>query len=144
MKSTFESLIKHKLLLVDSFPFFSTYSFNDFHAPHLNGGSPVDLGMVLLFIDELAADANNPKMAKLLSVTELTCKNWIKKLKTECLCDIEWINSAKTGKRFIVNSYGIFNTELYDQFRPFVKLVIHYWRENQTDECKRFEGTVSK
>ena len=134
MESVLDTLVAHKEFLGKSFPFFSTYSFNEHHAPHFNGGSPVDLGMILLFIEELGVDSNTPKMAKLLSVRELTCKNWIKKLKDECLCDITWQNNSKLGKRFIVSSSGIFNTELYDQFRPFVKLVIHHWRENQIDD----------
>lgn len=142
MESVLETLVAHKEFLGKNFPFFTTYSFNEYHAPHFSGGSPVDLGMILLFIEELGADSNNPKMAKLLSVTELTCKNWITKLKDECLCDIAWRNNARLGKRFIVSSHGIFNTELYDQFRPFVKLVIHYWREKQIDDRTHDQGVT--
>jgi hypothetical protein len=129
MESILETLISHQEFLKKNFPFFGTYMFNEFQAPHLSGGSPVDLGIAMLFIEELGNDAITPKMSKLLSVTELTCKNWIKKLSAECLCNIEFCRSARMGKRYIVHTHGIFNMELYDQFRPYVKLVIHYWQE---------------
>jgi hypothetical protein len=111
------------------FPFFATYSFNKYHAPHLNGGSSVDMGIVFMIIKEMGIDANCPKLSSLLCVTELTCKNWIGKLREDCLCQIEWQNNSRTGKQFVVGSMGIFNTKLYSNFRPYVKLLIRHWRD---------------
>ncbi len=115
--------------LADEFPFFATYQFNEYHAPHLNGGSTVDIGIAFMIIKEMDRDANCRKMSNLLSVTELTCKNWIEKLREDCLCEIEWQTKSRTRKHFVVGSMGVFNTKFYAKFRPYVKLLIQHWRE---------------
>ncbi|WOF81851.1 hypothetical protein P5704_023930 (plasmid) [Pseudomonas sp. FeN3W] len=125
--------IDQKLLdsLAQKHPFFRSYQFNEFGAPHLKGGSPVDLGMYLLFIQELERDANCVNLSSILSVSELTCKNWITKLREECVCDIDWHSQLRVGRSFQVKSTGIFSIELYEEFKEYVKLVIHNWRAEQ-------------
>lgn len=110
-------------------PAFGDFTFNEFYAPHLYGLRAFDLGLALLFVEELGAYSSAPKMASLLSVSDLTCKNWItKKLVPECLCKIEW-EIRPTGRQYVVHSHGIFSMDFYSKFRPYVRLVIQFWLE---------------
>jgi hypothetical protein len=129
-----DSLETEALRLAAEFTFFATYTFNEYHAPHLNGGSSVDMGIAFLIIDEMGPDATSPKLGNLLSVTKLTCKNWISKLCADCLCEIEWQTNSRTGKQFVVGSMGIFNSNFYANFRPYVKLLIQHWRETNNGQ----------
>lgn len=110
------------------YPPMAKHEINANGSPRLNGSSSFDVGLFLIFIEEMGVDSNCPKLSRMLDVSELTCKNWIKKLREDCLCEIIWTKIEGDTSRFIVESHGIFNISLYDNFRPYIISVINHWR----------------
>lgn len=125
--STSSLIAQEKARLTAAYPFFKAYAFNEHGAPIFNGSSPVDLGMVMLVLQELGPYANSSNLSSLLSVSVLTCKNWKKKLTDTCLCDIEWGSFHPGKKSFKVKTPGIFDQRFYDDFRPYIRIIIDNW-----------------
>lgn len=121
-------LMSSRSVVCSKHAFFADYVFSDNGAPMLNGARPVDMGMVLVVIQELGLSANSRVMSELLHASVPTCKNWVKKLKTECLCDIKWTTQIRVGKYLEVQSTGIFNMVLYEDFRAYFRIVIRQWK----------------
>lgn len=140
MKSELEkrqSAIDLRERLEFNFPFIKGEQCNEYGAPTLRGTIALDMGLFLVFVDEMGVDSRSPRLAEILNVSELTCKNWIKKLRDDCLCDIEWSKDEENGSRFVVRSYGIFSTDLYNYMRPYVKVAVNNWRDTKYDRTEK-------
>lgn len=94
----------------------------------LKGTSPLDLGFLLLVIEELDEKATTVVMSEVMGSSILTVKNWIVRLNSnDYLCDVSW--QKKDGRvkgnigKFVVGDWGIINREVYLPFKPYVKLV---------------------
>lgn len=94
----------------------------------LKGTSPLHLGFLLLVIEVLDEKATTVVMCELMGTTNLTIKNWIKRLSSDdYLCDISW--QKKDGRvkgnvgKFVATDWGIINREVYLPFKPYVKLI---------------------
>lgn len=92
------------------------------------GTSPLDLGFLLLVIEELDEKATTVIMCEAMRVSILTIKNWIDRLRSDdYLCDVSW--QKKDGRvkgnigKYVVSDWGIINREVYLPFKPYVKLV---------------------
>lgn len=116
---------------------------NEFGVPLLKGTSALDLGLFLLFIDALDEDSSTAALAQIFLVGRLSCKNWIKRLREECMCQIEWVKPeiktrGNVGK-FVVYSWGIFQREVYAPFTPYAKIAIRNWKENNGSQSGKSE-----
>ena len=115
-----------------------TEDINEFGVPLLKGTSALDLGLFLLFIETLDEDSSTAALAQIFLVGRLSCKNWIKRLREECMCHIEWVKPeiktrGNVGK-FVVYSWGIFQREVYAPFTPYAKMVVRNWKEQNAKE----------
>lgn len=95
----------------------------------LKGTSPLDLGFLLLIIEELDEKATTVIMCEAMRVSILTIKNWIDRLRSvDYLCDVDWLKKDGRVKgnigKYVVSDWGIINREVYLPFKPYVKLVI--------------------
>ncbi|WP_156675884.1 hypothetical protein [Pseudomonas sp. Leaf58] len=124
--STEHSMIQLARELRTKFPFFESYQLNEHGAPTLDGASIFDMGLFLLILEE-AGPAHSVALARLMSVTKLTIKNWIKKNQLDALAVIDSVGSGKTA-HYILRNWGVYSENVYEPFRPYIRLVIKQWR----------------
>lgn len=106
---------------------------NLFEVPLLKGTSALDLGFILLFVELLGDDSKSENMASIFGVTSLCCKKWIRRLRDEGMCEVDWTTPevrlfGNIGK-YEVNNWGIFNREVYLPFVPYVTMAINNWKK---------------
>lgn len=128
-----EPVEKELNALKEKFPFFGRYTINRFGAPELDGSSIFDMGLFLLILEEMGASGtpgNSVTLAELLSVVQLTVKNWCKKLKNHACCDLLSRSSAQAA-HWEVLDWGSYNPSFYETFRPYVRAIISEWRTHK-------------
>ncbi len=114
---------------------------NEYGVPLLKGTSALDLGLFMLFIEVLDENANTATLAEIFQVGRLSCKNWIGRLREECMCHVEWVKPeikvrGNVGK-FVVFNWGIFQREVYEPFAPYAKIVSDNWKKlNEQDRSE--------
>jgi hypothetical protein len=104
---------------------------NEFGAPKLKGTEALSLSLFLLFIDVLGEECKTDALAEIFGIVPLSCKNWIGRLRKECMCDVEWVKDpVARGNigQFVVKSWGIFDKSVYMPFVPYANLVINNWK----------------
>jgi hypothetical protein len=111
---------------------------NIFGAPPLKGTSALDIGLYLLFIDVLGEQSKHENLAEIFGVGKLCCKNWMARLRTECMCDTPWERPSTPVRgnrgKFVVNNWGIFNKDIYLAFTPYAKLVVDNWSKYNLEQ----------
>ena len=112
-----------------------TGGLNKYEFPQLKGTSALDMGLLLLLIEQMENDNKALNLADLIGVTELSAKKWIARLRTEGMCEVEWVNPQvrKFGNfgKYEVTNWGIFRREVYLPFVPYVNMVINNWKNSQ-------------
>jgi hypothetical protein len=116
-----------------SHPFFGAYEFNEYGAPVLDGSSIFDMGMFLLILEETPKPAHSVALSRLLPVTKLTIKNWLKKIQGDALVVVDSVGSGKTA-HYILRDWGVYSKDRYEPFRPYIRLVIQKWRMSENGQ----------
>jgi hypothetical protein len=128
--STDKSMKKLAQELRVMFPFFDCYEFNEHGLPTLDGSSIFDMGLFLLILEEAGQPANSVALGGLLSVTKLTIKNWLKKCQQDAIAVVDSVGNGKTA-HYILRDWGVYSKNVYEPFRPYIRLVIQRWRMNE-------------
>ncbi|MBI6882445.1 hypothetical protein [Pseudomonas putida] len=111
---------------------------NAFGAPDLKGTSAFDICLFMLFLDVLDTDSKTEVMAGIFNVGQLSCKKWIKRLRSEAMADIEWVRPQESVRgnvgKFVVYSWGIFDSTVYSVFKPYAKMVLDNYKSHKAIE----------
>lgn len=106
-------------------------SLNEAGSPMLDGMSFFDMGVFLLFVEMMGEHSTAPNLGNLLSVTKLTCKNWIKKHNKDSVAQVDWVSVGRG--HYQISDWGIYCRECFDPFIPFVQATIDRWLEQRND-----------
>lgn len=105
---------------------------NEYGVPILKGTSAFDIALFMLFVDVFDADSKTEVLADISGVNALSCKKWIKRLRSECMATVEWVRpeTAVRGNigKFVVKSWGIFDSAVYSVFKPYAKMVLNNYK----------------
>lgn len=115
--------------------------FNEYGVPILKGTSAFDIALFMLFVDVFDTDSKTEIMAEICGVNPLSCKKWIKRLRSECIAKVDWVRpeTAVRGNigKFVVSSWGIFDQTVYSVFRPYAKMVLDNYKSiNESGNSK--------
>ena len=115
--------------------------FNEYGVPILKGTSAFDIALFMLFVDVFDTDSKTEVLAEISGVNTLSCKKWIKRLRSECIAKVDWVRpeTAVRGNigKFVVSSWGIFDHTVYSVFRPYAKMVLDNYKSiNESGNSK--------
>lgn len=108
---------------------------NEFGVPILKGTSAFDIALFMLFVDVLDGDSKTEILAEICGVGQLSCKKWIKRLRNECMADVNWVRPPTSVRgnigKFVVSNWGIFDKAVYSVFVPYAKMVLNNYKSSK-------------
>lgn len=108
-------------------PSIMAYLIESEKTPHglikLRGQRAFDMGMILLLIEELGAHASRVRIADIAGVTQLTVRDWVRRLNEEAMGTARY----ESISHITVSDWGIYNKALYEPLRSYVKFVLNNW-----------------
>lgn len=119
--------------VVKAHPIFASVELNDLGVPMLSAHNVLHMGVFALFIELMGDLANAPSLGNLLSVSRLTCQNWINSHKASGM-DIEWVFGRGTNRPHLeMKSWGCYSRECFEPIVPLVRAIIDRWIEQKND-----------
>lgn len=105
---------------------------NEYGVPILKGTSAFDIALFMLFVDVFDDESKTEVLADISGVNALSCKKWIKRLRSECMATVDWVRPEKAVRgnigKFVVKSWGIFDGAVYSVFKPYAKMVLNNYK----------------
>ncbi|MBD8088433.1 hypothetical protein IFT48_00310 [Pseudomonas fluorescens] len=119
--------------VVKAHPMFAIIKLNKQGVPMLSAHNVLHMGVFAVFIEQMGDLANAPSLGNLLSVSRLTCQNWINSHKASGV-EIEWVFGRGTNRPHLeMKSWGCYSRECFNPIVPLVRAIIDRWIEEKND-----------